>query len=430
MRIKLLYGEQEIWLDLPDHQVKGVLEAKPLPVASSEEALVREALLHPIDSAPLCELARSGGTACIVVGDMTRLWVRHHVLLPPILDELNKGGIPDRNICIISATGDHREQTPEEHRQLVGEEAYRRLKVYDHQARRQEDMVYLGTTSYGTPVNINKKVAASDKVILTGGIVYHFLAGWGGGKKAIIPGVSSYETIMKNHSLAFNPESGKGLNPSVCAGRLEGNPCSDDMVQGTSLVAPDFLINTIIDEDVNTIAHVVAGNYLSAYREGCRHVDNHFRVDINGPADLVIASCGGYPKDINLYQTYKTIYNAQFALRKGGTMILLSESREGLGNDDFADIFTSHGDNAGRETALREKYTIGGQMGYHAAVIAEENHVLALTSLPDDVVRSTGMIPVTSLEEALAFVRKKTGDIPPAYIIPHAGSTFPCMKSC
>ncbi len=428
MSINLLYGEKKIKLDLPERSLKGVLEATPLPKTESEDSLVKEALNHPIDSAPLRELVQRGESVCIVVGDMTRLWVRHHVLIPHILAELNEGGIPDENICIVSATGDHREQTQKEHAQLVGEDVLKRVKVIDHQARKKEDLVYLGTTTYGTPVSINKHVAHADRVIITGGIVYHFLAGWGGGKKAILPGVSGYETIMKNHSLAFNPGEGEGLNSDVCAGRIKGNPCSDDMVQGCSLVAPDFLVNTIIDEDTHKIAKVVAGNYITAFNEGCRYVDNHFRVLIDEQRKVVFTSCGGYPKDINFYQTYKTIYNSHFALRKGGTMVLLSESREDLGNDDFASVFTNYKDNVMRESALREKYTIGGQMGYHAAVIAEENDVLVLSELPHDVIRSAGMIPIKSIDEALSFIKKKHGGLPPSYIIPHGGTTFPYLK--
>lgn len=429
MLLNLMYGEKEFQVEFPKDSVKKVLKSKPLPVPESEELLVKEALDNPIDSAPLREIVQNGETACIIVGDMTRLWVRHHVLMPFILDELNKGGIPDKDIFVVFATGDHREQTPEEHRLLIGEEAYKRVKVYDHNARIDEEMIYLGTTTYGTPVSINRRVVNADRVILTGGIVYHFLAGWGGGKKAILPGVASYETIMKNHSLAFHPEPGKGLNPSVCAGKIEGNPLSDDMVQAASMVGPDFLVNTIINEEYHKIAMVAAGNYITAFKKGCDYVNNHFGVEIAEQAELVIASCGGYPKDINFYQTYKTIYNAHFALKKGGTMILLSESREGLGNEDFANIFTNYKNNKEREEVLREKYSIGGQMGYHAAVIAEENDVIVISSLPDDVVRNMGMLPAKSLEEGLAFVREKHGGIPPAYILPHGGTTFPLLKN-
>jgi len=425
MKMDLLYGDKSLPLTIDDSRVKSVIEAKPLPATASEEELVANALAKPIDSAPLSELVNEGESACIIVGDMTRVWVRHHVLIPPLLNELNRGGIPDENIIIVSATGDHREQTAEEHELLVGKEAYERVKVIDHRAKNKDEMVSLGYTTHGTKVSINKNVVEADRVILTGGIVYHFLAGWGGGKKAILPGVASYETIMQNHSLAFHPEEGRGLNPEVCAGSIDENPCSYDMVQGASLVAPTFLVNTVINEEKHQIAKVVAGNYVTAFRAGCEFVNEHFGVTITEPAELVIASCGGYPKDINFYQTYKTIYNAHFALQKGGTLLLLSESREGIGSDDFFNVFSRHSDNKQREMALREEYTIGGHMGYHTAVVAEENDVLLISDLPKEDVEKMGITPIDSLEEGIAFIENKHGKIPEAIIMPHGGSTLP-----
>lgn len=429
MLLKLLYGNHEVPLDFPESSVKQVLEGLPMPVPESETQVAKDALLHPIDSEPLSRLVKAGDSVCIIISDMTRAWVRHHVFLPLILEELNKAGVPDDNILIISATGDHRKQTPEEHQTLVGEEVYRRIRVIDHQARDRENLVYMGTTGRGTPVWINRHVAGADRVILTGGIVYHFLAGWGGGKKAVIPGVAGYETIMKNHSLAFQ-QDGQGLDPDVCAGRLAGNPCAEDMVEGAGMVKPAFLVNSVINEEANKIAHVVAGNYISAFEAGCRFVDRHLRVAIDEPAELAIVSCGGYPKDINFYQTYKTLYNARRALKKGGTLVLLSESREGLGNPDFAAMFSGFRDNNEREAALRKTYTIGGHMGYHTTVISEELDVLVMTELPEEEVRAMGMRKISSPEEALEFIRRKHGGIPPAYIIPHGGSTLPHLKNC
>jgi len=429
MKISLTYGERELPLDIPDGKVKKVLQGKAMGSPESEEDEVKRALRKPTDSAPLSQLVNKGERVCIVVGDMTRLWVRHHVLLPPILQELNQGGVPDEDIFIISATGDHREQTAEEHRQLVGDEVYRRVTVTDHQARSESELVHLGTTTFGTEVKINRKVVEADRVVLTGGIVYHFLAGWGGGKKAILPGVAGHQSIMQNHTLSLHPTPGEGINPEVRAGKLENNPCSEDMVEGTSLVAPDFLVNSVINDAEHRVALVVAGNYLTAYRHGCQFVDEHLRITLPGTAPLVIASCGGFPKDINFYQTYKTIYNASFALQKGGIMILLSESREGMGNEDFATVFTEHSNNAEREASLRQQYTIGGYMGYHTAVMAEENRILALTDLDEELVKSMGITPVSSQSEALNMAAGYNGgELPEAYIMPHGSATLPLIE--
>ncbi len=425
MLLRLAYGEEEKCLDLTGLEIKKMLEPKPFTPSVSEESLVSAALQRPIASPPLGDLVRKGESACIIVGDVTRLAARYDLLTAPIIDELNRGGIEDDNITIISATGDHREQTPAEHRLIVGREAYRRCRVYDHRAHRRDELSYLGTTSFGTPVAINNMVLQADRVILTGGIVYHFLAGWGGGKKAIIPGVSGYDTIMKNHSLAFYPEPGRGLNPAVCAGKLAGNPCNEDMLEGAAMVKPDFLVNTIIDEDRHRIACVVAGDYLAAHEEGCAIVNDHFGITLEEKADLIIASCGGYPKDINLYQTYKTIYNAHFALKKGGTLLLLSECREKMGSDDFAQILTAYDNNESREAILRESYSIGRQMGYHTAVLAEEYDILLYSALSAEELSKTGMIACADLESGLDFIREKHKKWPTSYVMPYGGSTLP-----
>lgn len=425
MEITLPYGDKTLALHLLAEAVKQVFEPRPLPEDVPEEALVNQAMRSPVGSPPLSRIVNPGETACIVAGDMTRLWVRHHILLPPILDELNAGGIPDENILIISATGDHREQTEAEHRLLVGDAVYGRVQVIDHRAKAAEENVYVGTTRFGTPVLLNKNVVEADRLILTGGVVYHFLAGWGGGKKAVIPGVAAYETIMKNHSLAFNPGVGCGLNPEVCAGRMEGNPCSEDMLEGAALAKPDFLVNSVIDDETHRIACVMAGDYREAHRAACDFVNHHFGVPIAEEADLVIASCGGYPKDINFYQAYKTLYNAHFALRRGGTLLLLAECREGIGSGDFEHIFLNYANSSGRESCVRAEYTIGRQMGYHTSVIADDYNVLVLSSLPHDTVAGMGMVPLTSLDEGLERIRRRHGGIPPAYIMPFGGTTFP-----
>ena len=424
MKIEMLYGNHPLALELPDDKVAALLETKPLPAGKREDELVAAALANPVGSLPLAELVNKSETVCIIIGDMTRLWVKHERFLPALLNELNQGGIADKDIVLVSATGDHREQTSDEHRLLAGDEAIKRVKVDDHIST-ADDLVYLGDTSFGTPVKINRRVAEADRVIITGGIVYHFLAGWGGGKKAIIPGVAARETIMANHALAFLPGQGEGLNPNVCAGRMQGNPCSEDMVEGAALVKPDFLLNTVIDEDNDRIAAVFAGNYIAAHEEGCRFVDKHFRLPLAEQAEVVIASCGGYPKDINFYQSYKTIYNAHFALQKGGTMLLVTESREGVGSEQFMAVFKAYSDREECEAALRREYTIGGQMGYHSTLIAEENDLLVLSGLPDDTIRMMGMIPLHSLQEGLDWIKNKHGGLPPCCIMPHGGSTLP-----
>ncbi len=423
---KLAFGKNHQTLTLEQDKLLGVLRPKKLVSPEDEATVVRNALLNPIGSPRLREIAQAGETACIVVGDMTRLWARYHVLVPPILAELNEAGIPDKNITIVSATGAHRAQSSDEHAKLVGDEVYRRVRMVEHDCH-ASDLVDFGSTSRGTPVRINRHVAEADRVILTSGIVHHFLAGYGGGKKAIMPGTASFEGIMANHRLSLNPH-GSGLNSEVRAGKLAGNPLSDDMIEAARMVGIDLIVNSIISEE-HKVAHAVAGDLVAAHEAGANLVDEYFGVPISEQADLVVASCGGYPKDINFYQTYKTAYNMVRALKKGGVGILLSESCEGIGNEKFFTICECFADNVAREKELRQNYEIASFMGYTQLLWAQENRLIVVSSLPEKQVCEMAMTPAKTVEGAMQLARTWLPDDFSAYIMPAGAATFPILKN-
>jgi nickel-dependent lactate racemase len=418
------YGRGELTCRLNPDRILGALRPKPLPSPESEEAVVRRAMENPIGSPRLKELVRPGEKVCLIVGDMTRLWARYQVMAPVILQELNEAGIPDKDITIISATGAHRAQTAEEHEKLVGAEIYRRIKMLDHDCR-DAGLVSLGTTSRGTPVLVNRLVYEADRVICTSGIVYHFLAGYGGGKKAIMPGVSGFASIMANHRLSLNP-GGPGLNQDVRAGKLAGNPLSEDMLEAARLAGADFMVNSIVNDE-HKVALAVAGDLAAAHAAGAALVDEYFGVSISEPANLVIASCGGYPKDINLYQTYKTAHNMVRAMKPGGIGILLSESCEGIGNDKFRTICTDFPDNESREQELKTNYEIASFMGYTQLLWAQQNYIILVSSLPPEQVCQMSMIPARTLDEALSLAEGFLDSNYKAYLMPAAATTLPFL---
>lgn len=422
---KFAYGKGEFTCQLDPDKILGTLRPKHLPSPESEEAVVRRAMENPIGSPRLRDIVKPGEKACIIIGDMTRLWARYHVMAAVILDELNEAGIPDADITIVSATGAHRPQTAEEHEKLIGSEIYKRIRVVDHDCY-AGDLVDLGTTSRGTPVRVNRVVHESDRIICTSGIVYHFLAGYGGGKKAIMPGVASFESIMANHRLSLNPD-GPGLNPDVRAGKLTGNPLSEDMVEAARMAAADFMVNSIVNDE-HKVALAVAGDLTAAHEAGGVLVDEYFGVSVGELADLVIASCGGYPKDINLYQTYKTAHNMVRAMKPGGVGILLSESCEGIGNDKFRTICTDFCDNEEREHELKANYEIASFMGYTQLLWAQQNRIIAVTSIPEEQIRQMGMIPARTLEEALSLAKDMLQDDYRIYLMPAAATTFPMLR--
>ncbi len=428
---RLALGDSFQEFSYPEEDILEILEPGEFPSPEDERELVKKALASPIDSAPLSQLVKPGNKVCIIFSDITRLWVRHHVFMPFILNELNGGGVKDEDIFALCSTGDHRDCTGEESRELLGVEAYNRLKgrIYNHHARDPREIVHLGTTTFGTPVEINRKVMNADRVILTGGIVYHFLDGWGGGKKAIMPGVCSRASIMANHSLALHPEWGKALDPTVCAGRMGENRLSKDSIEVASFVNPTFLLNVVINTE-HKIGAVVAGNWITAHEEGAEICKRHYGVPIKKLSDLTIISCGGYPGDIDFYQAYKILYNADRATRSGGAIILLSECREGMGNEDFYHMFTDYENNMEREIALRKEYTIGGHMAFHTASMAEKFTIFTVSSLPDERVKHASMTPVKTAQEGIDKAKKILGPHPLTYIIPHGHKIFPYFGQC
>lgn len=424
---ELDYGSTKVNVSIEDKNLLGVIESKPFRVSQSEEEIIANALQNPIGSPRLKELVKPGETVCLVIPDVTRAWEKTDKFLYKIVEELNKGGVKDEDIKIISALGSHRKQSRDEHVKLLGDKLAKRFEVIDHDCFDEDNLVYLGETTYGTPIKVNKKAYECDHIVLTGGIVYHFLAGWGGGRKTILPGISSYQTIMKNHSLTLNENLGEGKNPNVRSGKLKGNPVNEDMMQAAAFLRPTFIFNVIVDAK-GSIVSAVSGNYIEAFYEGCKIVEKLDSVNINEKADLVIATAGGYPKDINFYQSSKTIMNAKEAVKDGGTMIILSQCREGLGgNKDVQNMILNYDNMLDREKELRREYSISKDVGYIFCDLANKYDVIFVSDLDPKLVKKANITVVKTVEEALKLTYKKKGSNLKTYIMPHAANTFPKM---
>ena len=211
-------------VSVKEENLIGVIEANELAEKKSEDQVIKEALENPIGSARLRELVHKGEKVCVVIPDVTRVWQKPDKYLNRIVEELNEGGVADKDIIFISALGSHRKQTREEHEKLLGERLSPRFQVIDHDCYDKDNLVYLGETTYGNSVYMNKIAMECDHIVITGGIVYHLLAGYAGGKKSILPGIAGAETIMKNHSLSLNDNIGESLKPGVYPGSTENNP--------------------------------------------------------------------------------------------------------------------------------------------------------------------------------------------------------------
>ncbi|WP_088188188.1 nickel-dependent lactate racemase [Desulfosporosinus sp. FKA] len=424
--IKLAYGKEILNFEVPSEvRIQQIEAKKSTPITNVEESL-RHVLDHPLGTPPLKEVVNSGDKVVIVVSDITRLWIRIDILLPILLDVLNEAGIPDQDISIVTATGDHRLQTAEEHRAICGVQALARVPIYDHECH-ASDLVDLGLSSRGTPIKVNRRVWEADKVILTGGIAYHLLAGFGGGRKSIAPGVCGYEMIQKNHSLALTEPGPTGLHPNIMTGKMEGNPVSEDMLEIARKVGVNFILNVVVNEKKDFV-FLAAGDLYEAHLAGCRVVEEIFGIEIEQKADLVFVSCGGYPKDIQLYQAIKALDNASYAVKEGGVIVLVSECSDGIGSQPFEEFF-KHGNVEEMSSKLQQDFLMPGFVSLRTASICRKTPVILISSLPEVVVRRMKMLPASSLETAWQRAAELLGKQPKSvYVMPHGGNTFPILR--
>jgi nickel-dependent lactate racemase len=408
--------------DIPDKRLLGVLSSHEIPAAATEREAVLVALENPIGSPRLSEKVKQGETVCIVISDLTRSWQHSAEYLPLLTEEIKKGGVRDEDIFFLVGTGTHRSHTPDEHKLLVGEELYRRHRVIDHDCR-AHPMTDLGRTSFGTPVRLNKLATDAGHVVLTGAIVYHFMPGWGGGRKAVLPGISSYETVQANHALALNPPPGKGHNPICRNGNVEGNPIHLDMTEAAAMLAPAFLLNVVMGGN-GKIGWAVAGDWQKAYEAGTAIVDSVDAAEISELGDLVIASAAGYPKDINLYQATKALFNSEAAVRPGGAVVILASCVEDYGNEEMQTILQDFHDSEEREAELRREFTIARYVGYRTGAAAERFDFHLVTDMDPRSLEGTGIKVSKTLDEALGKVYAVHGEDLKTWLMPRGSYTL------
>ena len=414
----LPYGRRSISIDL---QADQVVHHGGAPIAN-EEAAVQHAILHPIGTPPLSEIAKPGERIAIIVNDITRL-TRTELILPPIVETLNGAGIPDADIFIVFALGIHRRQTPEERRSIIGDELFRRIRNFDHICDDEANLVTVGTTRFGNTVEINRQVMEADRIILTGEIMYHLIAGYSGGRKGLVPGVAGWRTTTFNHRMIFDPQCGSGI--------LDGNPSHEDLLEACRIVEPDFLVNVVLTPD-GKLARVVAGHYDTAHREGCKTVDELLSVPIDDPYDLLVASAGGYPLDIDLRQAHKGLENACRALKPGGTILFYAECGNGSGHPSFDQYVNRYADDIEMKRALLDRFEIGGHKAYWVSRLGRLFNIHLVSELPADFVERCHLQPVPFERHAgrLRDLVQKAGPSARIGVIPHAGHTLPRVHAC
>ena len=370
------------------------------------------ALAHPIGSAPLHALARPGQRIAIVTSDITRPLPSYQIL-PGVLDELYRAGVRPEDITVVLALGSHRKHTPEEVIRLVGRECYETVRCVDSDAA---DCIHLGDTAHGTPVDITRAVAEADFRICLGNIEFHYFAGYSGGAKAIMPGVSTPAAIQANHRMM--------VSESACAGRLDGNPIRADIEEAGRICGADYIVNVVLDEHKH-IVHAVAGDAILAHRAGCAYLDKMYRKPIPQRADIVLVSQGGAPKDANLYQVQKALDNAKHAVKKGGTIILIGACNEGLGSATFEHWLREAPTAHSMIDRVHAHFELGGHKAAAIAMVLKNAQIDLVSELPDAFVRENFLNPQPSAQAALDQALTRYGSAASVLAMPFGGATLP-----
>ena len=412
MKLEIGFGTNPQIVEIPDRNLTDILLPNKVSVQAKGEIAVIGALQNPIGSKKLSEMVHPGQKVAIITSDVTRP-VPSYKILPLIVGELEKAGVAPRDITVVFALGSHRKQTPGEMRRLVGEEVYSKVRCVDGDS---EDFIHMGKTRLGTPVDVTRVVAQADFRIGVGNIEYHYFAGYSGGAKAIMPGVSTRAAIQSNHSRMVLAEA--------AAGRLEGNPVREDIEEAINFCPLHFIVNVVLDES-KEIIHAVAGHFIKAHREGCQFLDKLYRKEIKSRADIVIASQGGAPKDLNLYQTQKALDNAKHGVKKGGIIILAGSCKEGLGEEVFEEWMTTSESARSMIQRIQQDFQLGGHKAAAIAMVLRDSDIYLVSDMEPEFVKSIFLKPFDTVQSALDVAFQKLGKDASVLVMPYGGSTLP-----
>jgi nickel-dependent lactate racemase len=416
MQVDIPYGKEKIKVQIPepcDVMVPNKVSIK------DQDKLIENALENPIGFDSYDEFAENLDRLLVIVNDATRPTPTSKILkfLLPVLSS-------QPNVKFLVATGVHRAPTEEEYRFIFGDtyEVFRR-KIYAHDARKDEDMTYLGKSKNGTEMYINKLVPEYRNILVIGSVEPHYFAGYTGGRKSFLPGVASYKTIEMNHKLA--------LSDDACSLALDGNPVNEDMIDAMNVLKDlnIFSIQTILTGDHKLYA-VTAGDLIKSFDAAIEYAHEVFRVPLKQKGNIVIA-VAPYPMDIDLYQSQKALDNGKLALEDDGVIILVSKCRDGVGEETFLELLGKADSPKKILDILGDEYKLGYHKAAKMAQIGIRAQMWAVTDLDAETIKKAQLKPYSDIQSAVddaVEVIKKKGKQPKIIVMPSGSLTIPLVK--
>ncbi|MGB2814117.1 MAG: nickel-dependent lactate racemase [Dehalococcoidales bacterium] len=415
--IELPCGECTLTARIPTRNIACVLTRQDAPGLADERQAITQSLRSPIESPPLRNLVKPTDKVVVIATDNTRPCPDDRIL-PPLLAEL-ESKVPRENITIIVALGLHPPLNKAELTQKLGEDIVAGYNVFNHDVN---DTVYIGTTSRGTPVDINRRVIEADFRISTGFIEPHFFAGFSGGRKSIAPGVFSIRSAYHNHGYRMVE------HPKARAGVLKGNPLHEDLVEQAQMARLNFIVNVLLNKD-REITHVVAGHPFKAHEKGCQLEKKVAGVEVPQRADITITTNSGAPLDLDLYQTCKGIDTASQVTRDGGIIIVASSCSAGIGPEAFLELHRSVDSPKEVIRKIKREEPIGVQWENQILARTQLKHdIYLVSSLDDSIVNDMMMTPVSTIEEGLEKAFSVLGKNAEVVVIPEGPLILPLLE--
>jgi len=416
----LPYGKSQVCVRIPTRNFLGSIEPKDKPGVPDPAAEIERALKEPLSSKKLNDIVKPESRVAIVVDDVTGT-SPSELMVPPLLDALTEGGVKSENVNVIFACGLHRTVKPEEAIKLLGEPVYTRVTSASHDSRAQ-DLVEIGTTQkHGTKVFLNHSFTEADVRILTGNIGLHYFAGYRGGRKGVLPGISGEETIKHNHALLLDPNARTGI--------LSENPVHQDMVEAAAMARIDFALNVVMNNK-RELVRAFAGELERVFSEGVKLFDEMHRVQVERRSDIVVVSPGGDPADGNLFRAYQSVDNALEVVKRGGVIILVAELTEGHGNQDFYEWMTKFPDLKTVEREIKRNFVMGGSIAYYYMKALQKARIILVSSLPDYYAANVFKLKTArAVNDALNEAMNIVGKTAKVWTLPYGNRTLPEVKA-
>lgn len=423
MNITLDYDRSGLEVRVPDEHLVAVLNMRETPPLHDPVAATREALRQPVAGPPLEEIARGRRNACVVVSDITRP-VPHDIILPPLLACLERSGLPPEDITLLVATGLHAPMNEDQLRETLTDAVVDRYPVVNHVARNGDEQAFLGNTSTGIPIHVDRRYVESDLKVLTGLIEAHFMAGYSGGRKLVAPGLVGVETIEHLH--------GPGVleHPRATTGVLDGNPLHEASLEIARRTGVDFILNVSMDEE-RRVTGVFAGELDQAHRYGVGHVEGMVVATVEAPVDIVVTSSAGYPLDTTFYQAVKGMVGVLDILKEGGSIVIAAACADGIGSPEFEGLLRKTTDIDAFIEWIQQTgvFTIDQWEIEELVKALKKGRVYLYTDgLSDDDVRDCLVEPVPSVEAGIESALKRHGAGAAIAVVPRGPYVIPRVR--